>query len=370
MTNQTTLNSFVGEIHYYRIYDIGWAVDLKIATAMLEKKNSAQTFKLNKSNRKMVMNEAPLVISLGDWTITIFDKTYPVKSFAKLWSFGALSITYRIQVGDAISIEELKKISRYLEDDQLLTANTLEKAREISEDLKVAIRGINIWDQFEDYLIFVVDAKKIPALKIENVLAEENIFQLLLQEQDLKLGHQVKDHIRDSVYQYSDNDFVIIDWSSALVYSEDDKQDIADVIEFALCQLLELRYYDDQLDRQLNVLYKSIQQNSPSVFTANYSKFAKEASLIYIDMSEIIERIENSLKIIGDFFYAKIFRASTQRFRVQDWQQSVDKKLKNLADISVIFQNEINEKRNQMMEIVIIVLIAVEVVPLVLRFVF
>ncbi len=361
-------NTFAGEIFYYRIYDIGWAVDLKLATSLLEKKTSAHTFKLNKSNRKMVINEAPVVISLGDWTITVFDKTYQVKSFAKLWSFGALSITYKIQLSEVISIDELKKIARHLEDDQVLTASALEKAKQISEDLKSAIKGINLWDQFEDYLIFVFDTKRVAQLSVSKILDDDNIFQLILLEQDLKISAQVKANIKDSIYQYGENDFAIIDWNSAIIYSEDDKQDIADVIEFALCQLLELRYYDDQLDKQLNVLYKAIQQKAPSVFTANYSKFAKDASLIYIDMSEIIERIENSLKIIGDFFYAKIFRTSTQRFRVQDWQQSVDKKLKNLADISVIFQNEINEKRNQMMEIVIILLIAIEVVPLVLRF--
>jgi len=67
--------------------------------------------------------------------------------------------------------------------------------------------------------------------------------------------------------------------------------------------------------------------------------------------------------VIGDFYYAKIFRAASDRFRVKDWQASVDQKLKNLADVSNLFQAETNEKRNQLMEAIIIILIAIEVIP-------
>ncbi len=82
------------------------------------------------------------------------------------------------------------------------------------------------------------------------------------------------------------------------------------------------------------------------------------------ESSEIVERIENSLKIIGDFYYAKIYRAAAERFRMNDWKKSVDQKLSNLVEISMLFMNQNNEKKSHLLELIIIFLILIEVVQI------
>ena len=74
------------------------------------------------------------------------------------------------------------------------------------------------------------------------------------------------------------------------------------------------------------------------------------------------------LKIIGDFYLARIYRTASSRFRTKDWQASVDNKLNNLAEVSKLLHGEVSEKRSTLMEMVIIILIAVEVVPFILKF--
>ncbi|MEN0058902.1 MAG: hypothetical protein AAGB31_08710, partial [Bdellovibrio sp.] len=95
-----------------------------------------------------------------------------------------------------------------------------------------------------------------------------------------------------------------------------------------------------------------------------YSRLSKEAAQLYLDISDTIESVDNSMKVVGDFYLAKIFRAASMRLRFKDWKDSVDKKLENMAQISKLFVNEANEKRNQLLEVIIIILIALEVVPL------
>jgi hypothetical protein len=136
--------------------------------------------------------------------------------------------------------------------------------------------------------------------------------------------------------------------------------DIPDVIEFSLCQLLEMRYYDDLLDEKLTYLYSALEKKHFSIFQNHYSALSREAAQIYLEISDTVESVENSMKVVGDFYLAKIFRAASQRLRFTDWRDSVDQKLENLAQVSRLFVNESNEKRNQLLEVIIIVLIAME----------
>ena len=155
----------------------------------------------------------------------------------------------------------------------------------------------------------------------------------------------------------------VINWNSALIIEPSGSHDIPDVIEFALCQLLEMRYYDDVLDEKLNSLYNALEKKRLGLFESYAEKLSQDAAQKYLEISDTIESVENSLKVVGDFYLAKIFRATSSRFRFRDWQESVDKKLSNLAEISKLLASEINERRNRTLEIIVIALISIEVLP-------
>lgn len=356
------MKTFKGHILLQRIFDIGGEIDLAKATSILATTALAEQFRLRRSSRNIVIDEAPISISLGDWEHDHAGKIITISTLGKLWSFGAFSLTLKISIAEETPITEIKKLAYYLENEDEITTIALEKTKRVVEDLSPAIKQPGIWSQFEDYIIFMRDPEGAPTPS--ELLESEDFFQLLLTETDVRLSNQIKDSIRNNFFQYGQDDYVVIDWNAAFICaSPADGQDMADVAEFALCQVLEMRYYDEMLDRKLGLLYKSIQTSKPSIFSNSYSQHAHDAALIYIEISEVIEKIENTLKVIGDFYYAKIFRAASDRFRVKDWQASVDQKLKNLADVSSLFQAETNEKRNQLMEAIIIILIAIEVVP-------
>jgi uncharacterized protein YukE len=126
-----------------------------------------------------------------------------------------------------------------------------------------------------------------------------------------------------------------------------------------------MRYYDDLLDQRLNTLYNEVVGRKKGLFSNKYSQLAEEASQIYLEISEIVENVENSFKTVGDFYLATIFRATSKRFRFDDWQKSINEKLGNLAEVSKLLHSEVNESRNQTMEMIIVILIAIEVVPFV-----
>jgi hypothetical protein len=43
----------------------------------------------------------------------------------------------------------------------------------------------------------------------------------------------------------------VIDWNAAVVIEPDGSRDIPDILELASAQLLEFRYYDDLVDREM-----------------------------------------------------------------------------------------------------------------------
>jgi hypothetical protein len=98
-----------------------------------------------------------------------------------------------------------------------------------------------------------------------------------------------------------------------------------------------------------------------------FAAISKEANTRFLEFSELIERIDNSLKMVGDFYLAGIFRAGLRRFRIQDWQQSVTRKMNSLAQVSQLLQGEINVQRGHTLEMIVIALIAIELVSAVFR---
>jgi uncharacterized Rmd1/YagE family protein len=141
--------------------------------------------------------------------------------------------------------------------------------------------------------------------------------------------------------------------------------DIPDVIEFALNQLLEMRYYDDLLDKKLREIYSAIELKDVSIFSGRYNDLALEAGQKYIEIAEIVESVENSLKVIGDLYHSVIFRTASSKFRFSDWQSSIDNKLDNLADICKMLLENINHRRSYILELIIIALISLELIPLI-----
>lgn len=363
------MKKFTGSIQLYRLFDIGGEVDLEGAVGLLASRFS-EKFKLRRSSRAVVIDQAPLVLGLGGWQQSIGEELYDVSVTGKLWSFGALSITLRLDINDSCTGQRALEIGHFLENDERLSETIENMASEIMRDLTPILTSPKLWDQFEDYLIYIYKGKSDPdhPTLISELLASELYYQLILGEPGRPVHEQMKIPIRQNTLQYGNDDIVTVDWNSAFIWSEGDFDDIADVLEFALVQLLELRYYDDLLSRKLTFLYRAIKTTAPGIFNKRYTTLSHEAATLYLEMSEIVERIENALKVVGDFYYAKVFRAAVERFRLKDWERSVDQKLGNMLEISKLFQSEITLKQGHLMEIIIIILIAIEVVPFLAKF--
>jgi hypothetical protein len=354
-----------GKILVYRVFDIGSEIDLEKVEALFEDKKLKERFKLDrKHNMSLIISKSPVSVQLGSHEVNIMDLVQSCEVVAKVWHFGTVSLCFQINILEGTTWLELVRIASWLENDTALDEIAKVKAKEFQEDIKYAIPFItNDWSLFEDYVTYYIqefEGLKGPLSKLNE---EVDIAALILAEPNENLSDMMKIKTLENTHQYSRDDLVVVDWNSALVVEPSGSMDVPLVIEFALNQLLEMRYYDDLLDERLNTLYNNVVGQKKGIFSKQYARFAEEAGQMYLEISEIVENVENSFKAVGDFYLAQIFRASSKRFRFDDWTKSINEKLGNLAEVSKLLHSEVNESRNQTMEMIIVVLIAIEVFP-------
>ncbi len=155
----------------------------------------------------------------------------------------------------------------------------------------------------------------------------------------------------------------MIDWNSALVVEPSGSRDVADMLEFASTHLTEFRYFDELLDERLDKLYESIERRRVgSILRRDFESISREAGSLYIEFSKFVERVENSLKFVGDFYLATVFRAAVTRFNMHEWEENVTRKMNALARVSELLKNEVDVRRSHWLEVIVILLILFEIV--------
>lgn len=357
-----------GRILLYRVFDIGEEINLEKAERIIVDETTRSRFKLKRKDSQSVNVAAdPLRVGLGLQEIIIEGIVHKFELNAKIWAFGTFSLTFEYHIPEQSSLKELAHLANIFEDSEEIDEYARLKAREFTQKIQSAMLKTNEWNVYEDYLIFFIEKfdqnSSNTQQDLTKFLEDEDIPALILTENHEAISDHMKEKILGSKLQYYKNDLAVIDWNSALIVEPTGLMDIPDVIEFALNQLLEMRYYDELLDKELNQIYSDSLKNNESAFNSQFLELAKGASQKYIEIAEIVETVENSLKIIGDQYLSMVFRTASTKFRFKDWQNSIDNKLENLANLSNLLSDNVHHKRSNLLEIIIIILISIEVVP-------
>ena len=297
----------------------------------------------------------PLIVRLPDL------EEYGATLRAKIFDFGVVSI--RISIPFSGSWEEYGSATRRWRSDPRLEA----QARAALDDVLVEIR--EALDEphpalVEDYFIMEVDrfSEHIEAGRLSTEFASPLAQLLLFEDRPLVLGEQIE-ALRLSA-SYYDDDFVVVQWDAAFVYDrEDGAEAVEDILEFANSQLVEFRTYDARLDAELDAIYADDPgRRHRSFMTRNAAARAAQVRFLLVDILELTDRTSNALKIIGDAYYARLYRSIAKRLGLSDWQRLIDAKLNSVSEIYRVFQDQVQHARSEVLEIIIIVLVAVEAV--------
>jgi hypothetical protein len=349
-----------GEILFYRMIDIAEQVDLRAVETLLETRRKTTRMNLSRGAGVFALRAPPLHIPLGQSVAVLDNQRVALTTTVKLWDYGVLSFRFALPIEAGTSFDDLLKIALPATRGFELEKIARQYVGEIAASISTALTGAHEWVGNERYTIYLLEGLEgvtDPTI----LLGEADVPALILGEKPGSLSDRMRDEFLERMFQYGQRDLCILDGEGALVVDPSGDQDIADVLEFARTQLMELRYYDDILDGRLTELYDSIHQHH-GLLRSRFAPLSNEAASRFIEFTHLVERLDNSLKVVGDVYLANLFRAAADQFRLGDWKDSITRKLELLARLSELLQGQLNTHRSHILEIVVVLLILLEVV--------
>jgi len=279
-----------------------------------------------------------------------------------LYDFGGVSVGYTIPF--AGTLEQLIAISCMLSGDPGLNAHAEQLVSGLLELIREHVDRPCLADPVEDYLIFQIPAFTTGA-DPEAVLLEHaaDFARLLRSERDRLSDQEVQEALSGRV-RFGVDDLAVLDWNATLLVDRE-PEDVVSVLEFANLELLEMRFLDEKLDRSLDRAYESLQ--GPRAWSTMRLPGASRAEMrriaqMQVDGAILFERVSNALKLFGDQYLARIHRTASQRFRVNEWNSGILRKLETLDSIYQKVHDSASTRRMEALDWIIIALIATEIV--------
>jgi hypothetical protein len=217
----------------------------------------------------------------------------------------------------------------------------------------------------EDYVVFLVTALDDPLTAEALIDTHGAEIAALLRGERQPLSAQERDAILSHRVSYLADDLVIPTWNAALVYDTPaGAQAALEILEFANSQLLEFRHYDQRLDDELGSIYKRLQRprRVDQWFGGRYIRAARQVHALFIDVNELTDRTENTLKFIGDIYAVRLFRLTADRLGLENWKADVEAKLETLDDIYRFAVEQGAMSRGQFLELTVVIILVLELV--------
>lgn len=348
-----------GEIHVIYAYDVGQSIDLAATKQKLAAHAElARIRHKGHAPRYFQFDPIPLRVTEEPASFELGSREQRAAVELVLYDFGGVSVGYSWPFTG--TLEELVEVSCELVASTALREDSFARVEQLLEVIQSAVSKAAIAPFAEDYTIFLVEEFAPPVTATQ--LAQEHaqcLARVLRSERD-PLSEQEVTEATGTRISFGLDDVAIVDWSAALVFDRE-SEDVRTVLEFANLQLLELRYIDDQLDSTLDRAYELIGRRGLHVPGETRAGLRRVARL-QVDSAILFERVNNALKLLGDQYLARVYRAASQRYRLNEWNTTLLRKLETIETIYDKVHDQSVGLRMEVLEWIIVFLIALEVV--------
>jgi hypothetical protein len=348
-----------GAVTVLRQFDLADEVDLAGAQRLV----GAERLHVRPRTTALVLPKPPLAVALGTRTVRLAGREWPAEVVARVFDFGAVSVRLRIALGEGASWQEASALVRAAQADEELTRLAREETDRLATRIAPALSGRHAIDIFEDYVVLSVDGMSpsgdgtsLPLRDVARLLLGEAPGARLSDAEVLEATRH-----RSS---YDGSDLCVAGWSTALVVEPAGDPDVLEVLELANAQLLELRSYDELLDRALDELYGEVatRRGARRGPFRNYAPVLHRTMAVMLEIAEFVERVENAIKVIGDTYLARLYGAAVESLRIPAWERSVTRKQALLQQVYDVLKNEVDASRGLLVEVLVVVLILMEIV--------
>ena len=217
----------------------------------------------------------------------------------------------------------------------ILSDTTLELKRQLITKCRRILAEFGCDPQFdEEYSVYCIsgysgDPEVYLSLYGDRIAA-------FLKNERIALDEEEVHATLSSYLKYGKDDITIVDWDGAFIFdSAGDFESNIELFEIANLQLLKSRILDNDLDERLEktLLLMGVSKRLPFIRSGEVRRVVKE--IIEIRTQSILESeaVERNIKLIGDWYSAKLYSLISKKFHLESWKVEIKEKLDTLEDI-------------------------------------
>lgn len=357
----------LGSAVVYRLYDVGYAIDLDRALAQLAESAPERVRPVRGEAQALQIPNPPVTVLLGAEVLVVAGEERDVELSARLFDFGVVSLRARVRSRTELEWRDFTAFALTLDAHPDLPLLFQDHLLRLVERIAPAIERAAVADLHEEYTVYRVTQLRDAAGNAvpPDILRDEDVVPLLLNE-TRPLSADARRELLPHRFRYYGDDLAILTWDNALVIEPGAADtDLQYILEFANAQLLELRYYDALLDAELPRLYDRVEETRSRVRWYPGRRFAgllTDLQRQVADITEVVERAENAIKVTDDVYLARVYTAAIDLFRGRAWRAGIDRKLGILRDTYSMLNGESQASRAEALELAIVILIVLEIV--------
>jgi hypothetical protein len=341
-------------------FDIGFQVDLDAAEPMVREATRQRVVRARRPSPVWFdYSPPPLRLVVEGDPVTVGDVSTEGSTEALVYDFGAALLTYRLPLPEALS--GLPRLGTVLYEHAGLEADARQRAGQVLEAIRPAVERPRLAEASEDYAVFAITSwdggnpsKLARAHRTEIAQA--------IEAERVQLSDEQVQRTTDAAMSYAETDLAIIDWNAAVLFDAQ-PEDVISVLQHANVELLELRILDQELDAILDHADETLASLTKSRLWPAFapSGMLRRFASAQTDTAVMFEGVNNAIKLLGNQYLARLYRLAAARLDLPAWQASVQRKLDATESLYQKMSDSTSTKRLEVLEWVIIILIAVSI---------
>jgi hypothetical protein len=242
-----------------------------------------------------------------------------------------------VEVGFVVKayLPDVVVVEASLDMDDILSDTTLEFKRSLINECRKVLGAFGCDPKFdEEYSVYCIsgysgDPEAYLSLYGDTIAAFLKNERISLDEEEVRAT-------LSSYLKYGKDDITIVDWDGAFIFdSSGDFESNIELFEIANLQLLKSRILDYDLDERLGktLSMMGVTKGLPIIRSGEVRKVVKE--IIEIRTQSILESeaVERNIKLIGDWYSAKLYSLISKKFHLDSWKAEIKEKLDTLEDV-------------------------------------
>ena len=346
-----------GLVVFLRLYDICEEILLPRVREVLQVQPARREPSFKHAAPEYVgFEQAPVVEALEEFTLGVGEQ---LKGRIKYYDYGVAVVEFTLAFQGGWQ-QLIDFSSRYVAGFEI-ERHALQIAKRSSGRVAQAlVRPYDNWLS-EDYFIFHVT--DIPGNPTAADLCRDHQSEIaqIVRGDDHPLSDAERNEVMQSATSYYPNDLAIISWNGAFLYDTvAGGETTMQLLEYANSQLLEFRYYDEVLTRRLRLVYQSLDRGTGILARWRMAGAAARLYTLLLEVTELTERTDNSIKFLSDMFSARLYRLAAARVGVPDYRILVERKLRTADNLYRFMVDQFNQSRAFALELMVVVILIVE----------